>query len=122
MIYTYVGNWDFHNAFRGRSDVNNFSYEALDELFEYYESLSDETGEDVELDPVAINCEWTEYTPEELFDAFAADDPDDHDLEALTDDEIIELKDELLEALVDDLKNQTLIIEVSNGNYLVLDF
>lgn len=35
----------------------HFSYEALGELFEYYEEL-DTT---MEFDPVAICCEWSEY-------------------------------------------------------------
>ena len=33
-----------------------FSYEALKTLFEYYEEL----GENMEFDPVAICCEWAE--------------------------------------------------------------
>ena len=59
-MYQTVTNYDFHDAFRdaGRED---FSYEALDELFEYYEQLEQEIGEQIELDPVAICCEWSEY-------------------------------------------------------------
>lgn len=34
----------------------HFTYDALIELFEYYEEL----GENVEFDPVAICCEWSE--------------------------------------------------------------
>lgn len=48
-----------------------FSYEALGELFEYYEEL----GENVEFDPVAICCEWSEVEQgsEEHRDAVEAD-------------------------------------------------
>lgn len=35
----------------------NFSREALKELFHWYESLEEE----VEFDPIGICCDWTEY-------------------------------------------------------------
>lgn len=53
---------EFIDAFL-RSDTykNNFSYDALSTLFEYYEELEEDTGEQVELDIVAIACDWVEY-------------------------------------------------------------
>lgn len=48
-----------------------FTYEALGELFEYYEELD----EGMEFDPVAICCEWSEVEQgsEEHRDAVEAD-------------------------------------------------
>tara|TARA_B110000285_G_scaffold133127_1_gene149357 strand:+ start:552 stop:785 length:234 start_codon:yes stop_codon:yes gene_type:complete len=37
------------------------SYEGALALFEYIEEYEDQTGEETELDVVAIRCEWTEY-------------------------------------------------------------
>ena len=60
-MYQTVTNYDFHDAFRDAGREDQFTYEALDELFEYYEQLEQELGEQIELDPVAICCEWSEY-------------------------------------------------------------
>ena len=38
-----------------------FSYEGKKALFDYLEQLSEDTGEDIEFDPIAICCEYTEY-------------------------------------------------------------
>lgn len=40
---------------------NNFSYEGKLALFDYLEALEDDTGVRIELDPIALCCEWTEY-------------------------------------------------------------
>jgi hypothetical protein len=40
---------------------NNFSYEGKRALFDYLEQLSEDTGEDIELDTIALCCEYTEY-------------------------------------------------------------
>lgn len=45
-----------------RSD--NFSREGLSQLFHYFEDLSEGIGEDIEFDPVAVCCDWTEYETE----------------------------------------------------------
>tara|TARA_B100000287_G_scaffold110706_2_gene103062 strand:+ start:215 stop:514 length:300 start_codon:yes stop_codon:yes gene_type:complete len=39
----------------------NFSYEGLEALYNYLEQLSEDTGEDIELDVIAICCDYTEY-------------------------------------------------------------
>jgi hypothetical protein len=38
-----------------------WSYGATKALFDYYEQLSEDMGEDIEFDPVAIRCEWSQY-------------------------------------------------------------
>jgi len=52
----------FRDAFK-QSDTykNNFSYEGLYALFEYFEQLEDDICEEIELDVVAICCDYTEY-------------------------------------------------------------
>lgn len=43
------------------SRKEQFSYEALKAIFDYYEEYTDDTGEEIEFDPIAICCEWSEY-------------------------------------------------------------
>jgi hypothetical protein len=45
----------------GDSYKNNFTYEGKRALFDYLEQLSEETGEDIELDTIALCCEYSEY-------------------------------------------------------------
>lgn len=40
---------------------NNFSYEGKQALFDYLEELEESTGEEIELDPIALCCDFTEY-------------------------------------------------------------
>lgn len=53
---------------------NQFSYYALCALFEHYEALEEDTGEQIEFDPIAICCEWTEYgLADEAAEAYGLD-------------------------------------------------
>jgi len=52
--------YDFQRAFK-RCDRDNFSYEGLKALFEYLEQYEDDTGAEVELDVIALCCEYMEY-------------------------------------------------------------
>jgi hypothetical protein len=88
----------------------NFSYEGLGELFQYLDEMDE--GEEIEFDPVSIDSQWGEYTGEELLDDYGylldADETEDMDEEEVTD------------LLVDELRNKTTVLEVENGNYLVM--
>jgi hypothetical protein len=55
-----------------RRDENaRWSYEAAHALAEYYESIEACDGKEIELDVVAIRCEWTEYkTAHEIAEAY----------------------------------------------------
>jgi len=65
-----VNQYDFEQAFRacGRfgGDHDNFSYEALKLLFDWFEQYEDDCGTEVELDPIAICCDFTEATYSEI--------------------------------------------------------
>jgi hypothetical protein len=45
---------------------DNFSYEGLCALFEYFEELEDSCDTRIEFDPIAICCEYSEMSVEEL--------------------------------------------------------
>jgi len=55
-----VNIYDFERAFK-RCERDNFSYDGLKALFEYLEEYEDSTGEEVELDVIALCCEYAEY-------------------------------------------------------------
>lgn len=52
----------------GRGD--QFSYNALQALYNYYDDLSDDTGEDVKLDVIGICCDWYEATAQQIMDEY----------------------------------------------------
>ena len=59
-----VNDCDFIDAFRnyfGGQYKTNFSYEGLKALFEWFEEYENDTGEEMELDVIAICCDFTEY-------------------------------------------------------------
>lgn len=78
--------YQFREAFRtmGRSD--NFSYEGLEVLFDYLESYEEDTGEAMDLDVIALCCEYTEATIEDIASDYGIDlsDCDDEDDKART--------------------------------------
>ena len=55
-----VSIYDFERAFK-RYERENFSYDGLKALFEYLEEFEGGTGEEVELDVIALCCEYAEY-------------------------------------------------------------
>lgn len=64
-IYQQVSFSEFYDRFQAiRPD--NFSYDGLCALYEYYTNLAEETGEPIELDVIAICCEFSEDTLEDI--------------------------------------------------------
>lgn len=55
-------------------DYANWSYDAAKALAEFYEELEDSLGEPIELDVVAIRCEWSEASKEEVRSNYNIDD------------------------------------------------
>lgn len=61
----------FVDAFRGMGRMDredgkggNFTYDGLRVLFDYLEALEQGTGEEMELDVIALCCEYSEDDPE----------------------------------------------------------
>lgn len=52
---------DFVDAFKAHDRQDQFSYNAKRALFDYLENYEEETGSPVELDVIALCCEYTEY-------------------------------------------------------------
>ena len=96
MIYQEINQADFISAFKSiRPD--NFSYEGLKALYGYFEELSED--QNIELDVIAICCEYSEY---ENFKEIKKDYPQVEDHEYLSE--------------------LTPVIRASNGNWIIQNF
>ena len=56
----------FHDAFRNMDRMDNFSYQGLRVLYDWFNDYDDDCGTDTELDVIAICCEFSESTPDEI--------------------------------------------------------
>ena len=55
-----INEFDFVQAFK-ELRPNNFSKAGLFALYDYLEQLEDDIGEEIELDVIALCCEYAEY-------------------------------------------------------------
>ncbi len=102
--------WDFRDAFQKMGRGDQFSYAGLGALFDYLE----EGGEDVELDVIALCCEFSEY-PSAVECVRGMGDEIDFPDEDYADEE------EKEEAALDYLNGETAVIEF-DGGIIIQDF
>ena len=99
-----VSLYEFTNAFHGTQYENNFTYEGLKALYTYLDELEEETGEELELDIVALCCEYTEYESLEDFRERYSSDYE----------------------TMEDIENETTVIYIdapeSNGRFIAQDY
>lgn len=100
----------FIDAFKQSSRKDQFSCEALEAIFDYLEEYSDSTGENVEFDIVGICCDWAEMKWNEIVSSY------DVDLSQCTD------EDERIGEVEDFLCKNTQYCELSNGNFVFIQF
>jgi hypothetical protein len=60
-MISYLNKYDFQRAFELAGRKDQFSYDGLTALFEYLEDFEEQTGEQIELDVVALCCDFSEY-------------------------------------------------------------
>lgn len=101
---------DAWNRFEYRK--NSFSYEGKRALFDYLEQLSEDMDEPIELDIVALDCEYTEYENAveawRVYEGYSA--PGEEEKEEITEDEALEY-----------LNEHTSVIEFEGG-VIISDF
>lgn len=51
---------EFRDAFTDMNRKNNFSYEGLGALFDYFKECESSSGDETELDVIAICCDYSE--------------------------------------------------------------
>ena len=68
-MYTTLTFSDFANSFERKGRADQFSIAGLSALFDYLEQMEEETGEQIELDVIALCCEYAEVEADELDEA-----------------------------------------------------
>jgi Holliday junction resolvase RusA-like endonuclease len=99
MIIDTINKYSFTEAFR-QIRPDNFSYEGQKALYEYLENLSEDIGTPIELDVIAICCDYSEY---ESFKAFKKDYDNIHIYED-----------------IEDLREHTTVLEIENTGRLII--
>ena len=66
-MYKTITSSSFHDAFHSMDRQNQFSYEAREALFAYLEEYEESTGQQIELDVIALCCDYSEYENLEAF-------------------------------------------------------
>ncbi len=100
----------FVTAFDRMGRGKQFSYDALRGLFNHLEQLSEDIGQDVELDVIAICCDYTEGT----FKVVASD--YGIDISECTDD------DEIRETVLDYLNDETRVAWSDDNSVVYVAF
>ena len=93
---------DFRDAFRKMGRADNFSYEGLGILFDFFEELD----EQMELDVIAICCEYAEETSDSIAESYSID------IDGLDDGEI-------LDAVTRYLADHTTVVEITSARAIV---
>ena len=97
---------------------DNYSYEAYEALI----NLFNEDPEPVQIDPVAIACEFTEDTPENIADAYdwTIDEMRFRDAKRFM--SYHEYQNAIRDGLMDALNNRTWAALLENGNIIYSEF
>tara|TARA_A100001201_G_C3986807_1_gene170368 strand:+ start:279 stop:581 length:303 start_codon:yes stop_codon:yes gene_type:complete len=97
-MYQEITSSDFSDWFlTSETYKNNFSYKGLKSLYNYLVDLEEDTGDNIEFDPVAICCEYSEYENlEEIKNNY-------NDIET-----------------IEDLRDHTQVIEINNSDRLII--
>ena len=93
---------DFERAFKGYGREDNFSYEGLRALFDYLEQYEEDCDQEIELDVIAICCEYTEDSIQNIADNYGIEGD----------------REEILETLM----YNTQVIEVDEDNIIIQDY
>lgn len=95
---------DFLEEFENYGRENQFSYEGKKALFDCLEELSEDLGEPIELDVIAICCDFTEYSNLEEFN---------NDYSYTISEDIDDIKD---------IQNYTIVIPIDKQSFIIQNF
>jgi hypothetical protein len=104
-----IGLSQFQDAFDAIRP-NNFSYEGLQVLFDWIEQQEQETGTEQELDVIALCCDFTESTYEEVMNDYN-----------LADEEFLNDEDRP-QAVIDYLNDETIVVGYTDTTIIYLNF
>ncbi|MDO8521526.1 MAG: hypothetical protein Q7S52_05420 [bacterium] len=107
---------DFVDAFDDYNRADNFSREGRRALYDYLESVEEDTGEQIELDVIAI-CEYLS-----AWDAMKEYQPEDMPVEGEEGDDLVEIGEKNEKAAREWLEEKTQVIDVEGGGVIILQF
>ena len=88
-----IGFCQFCDRFKDMNRDNSFTYEGKKALFDYLEQYEEETGTEIELDVIALCCEYSEYKDLKEFQQDYSDEYESiEDIEEKT--QVIKINDE----------------------------
>lgn len=98
-----INSYSFRQAFKDAGRESQFSYDALNALFDYFEQYEQDTGESIELDVIAICCEYSEDSYKDIADSYNVP-LDSEDSEA-----------EQIQQVKDFLETETIMVSEEDG-------
>jgi hypothetical protein len=117
-----VNEWDFIEAFRQAGRGEQFTREGLSALFKEFEDFEDSTGEEIELDVIAICCDYTEYSNFAEFNADYKVLDDDEIAELLEENDIEDIEDIEVDMVFDTILWNTILIPVDDYSFIILNY
>ena len=95
-----INEYDFSKAFHNMGRGEQFSSSGLDALFKYFQMLEDSVSEPIELDVIAICCEYAEYDS-------LAEFQEDYGSEYES---------------IDDIERETEVIRIDDDSFIIVQF
>lgn len=92
---------------------DNFSYEGQGILFDWFEQYEDDTGEQIEFDPIAICCDYIEADFNEVANEL------DEDEEELTQECYGLDEEETAQLIADKLAEKTTVLGITSENQII---
>jgi hypothetical protein len=86
----------FIDAFRAYDRYDQFGYMVLSSLFDYLEEMEDEMGEEIELDVIALCCDYSVDTVEDIAASYSIE---------------VEEGEDLREAVLEYLNDNTTVVD-----------
>lgn len=105
----------FMDRFRDMDRNDNFSYEGKKALFEYMEEYEESSDQEIELDIIALCCEYSEY--EDIYE-FLND--YSHTLKTEREDFEKDEEEEYKEALLEELTQHTTVIKIEDTERFII--
>ncbi len=101
---------DFVQAFKDRGRESQFSRPALYGLFNYIEEYEESTGEEIDLDVIALCCDYTEMSFPDVVREYSIDVSECADVE------------DMREAVLDYLEGETQVVWHDDDSVLFANF
>ena len=114
MIIKQINKNNFIDAFRGSETYkDNFTYEGLQALYTYIDDLSDDIGENIELDIIALCCDYSQFdSAMEAMEQYQPEDMPTVDEEGL---DLVELAEKQETLALEWLQDRTTVIQFNEG-------